>query len=65
MSRESVEENKAMVRIINKTVWSLALKVNAHRAETSVSADHGVYVSGEDAAEVTLDSVWLQRLSTR
>lgn len=41
-----------MVRIRNKTAWSLALKVNAHRAETSVSADHGVYVSGEDAAEV-------------
>lgn len=52
MSRESDQEDKAMVRRVNKSAWSLVLTVSAQRAETSVSADHGVSASGEDAAEV-------------
>lgn len=62
MSRESVQENKAMVRIINKSAWSLVLKVSAQRAETSVSADHGVCVCGEDAAEVNPGFSWASKI---
>lgn len=30
-----------MVGEVNKSAWSLVLEVNAQRAETSVSGDHG------------------------